>query len=95
MGLGYSAGGFLKRKKGGSRRKYTKKIAFVFKIVFNTVSNASMLHLLVTANVPSSHILSTPKMEATRSSETSVVTRPIQRHNPEDGTLKMNWLQFS
>jgi hypothetical protein len=48
----------------------------------------SVLQLLVTANVvPSSSILSTPMMEAIRSSETSVLTRATQRHTPEDGIL--------
>jgi hypothetical protein len=40
--------------------------------------------MLVTANVPSSWIFSTVKMEATRSSETSVLTTPTWRHIPGD-----------
>jgi hypothetical protein len=43
--------------------------------------------LLLTANVPSSLILSTLKMEATRSSEMSVLTRLARQHIPEDGIL--------
>jgi hypothetical protein len=47
----------------------------------------SVLQSLVTANVPSSLILSTPIMDAIRSSETSVLARATRRHNPEDGIL--------
>jgi hypothetical protein len=43
--------------------------------------------LLVTANVSSLLIVSTLKMEATCSSETSALTRPRQRHILEDGIL--------
>jgi hypothetical protein len=47
-----------------------------------------VLQLLVTANVvPSSAILVTLMMEATRSSETSVLSRATRRHNPEDSIL--------
>jgi hypothetical protein len=51
------------------------------------VSLGSVLQLLVTANVLSSHILSTLMMEAIRSSETSVLTRATWRRIPNDGIL--------
>jgi hypothetical protein len=38
-------------------------------------------------SVPSLLILSTVKMEATHSCETSILTRPLQRHIQEDGIL--------
>jgi hypothetical protein len=45
----------------------------------------SVLWLLVTVNVvPTSPILVTPMMEAVCSSETTVLTRAIQRNIPED-----------
>jgi hypothetical protein len=48
----------------------------------------SALQFLVTANVfPNSLILSSLKMEATRSSEKSAVTRVLRRHIPGDGFL--------
>jgi hypothetical protein len=48
----------------------------------------SVLQLLVTANaIPSSLILSVLKMEAIRSSETSVLRRHIRRHIPQDCNL--------
>jgi hypothetical protein len=40
------------------------------------------MQLLVTANVPSSLIIFAQKMEAIRSSETSVLTRATPRHIP-------------
>jgi hypothetical protein len=47
-----------------------------------------VLQLLVTANVvASSLVLVTLMMEATRSSETLVLTRATRRHMPEDGLL--------
>jgi hypothetical protein len=46
-----------------------------------------MLHLLGTANVPSSLTLFILLMETMRSSETSVLTRTTRRHIPEDGIL--------
>jgi hypothetical protein len=47
-----------------------------------------VLQLLVSVKaVPSSLILITLKMEAIRSSETSVLTRAIERHMPEDCIL--------
>jgi hypothetical protein len=49
-----------------------------------------MLQLLVTANVVSIPlILSTLMMEATHSSETSVLTTVTPRHIPEDGILPL------
>jgi hypothetical protein len=47
-----------------------------------------VLRLLLTANViPSSPILVTLMMKAMRSSETSALTRAIQRHIPEEGVF--------
>jgi hypothetical protein len=46
-----------------------------------------VLQMLVTADFPSSLILSTLMMEAMRSSETSVPTRAAWRHIPEDVIL--------
>jgi hypothetical protein len=52
--------------------------------------------LLVTANVvPSSAILVTLMMEAIRSSETSILTRVIKRHIPNDGILHSDRRQTS
>jgi hypothetical protein len=52
------------------------------------ISSRACQVLLATANaVPSSQILSTLKMEATHSSETSVLTRPRRPHIPEGGLL--------
>jgi hypothetical protein len=45
------------------------------------------LSLLVSANVPSSRIVYTPKLEARRPTESSVLTRLTQRYNPESGSL--------
>jgi hypothetical protein len=48
-----------------------------------------MFSLLVTAKIVSSSlILSVLKMEATHSSEMSVLYRPTQCHIPEDGILQ-------
>jgi hypothetical protein len=49
----------------------------------NTASVSNRLTLFL-----SRVILSTLKMEATCSSETSVYNKPIRRHNPEDGILQ-------
>jgi hypothetical protein len=47
-----------------------------------------VLQLLVTTDfAPSSFILFTMMMKATRSTETSVLTRATLRHIPEDGIL--------
>jgi hypothetical protein len=46
-----------------------------------------LLQLLVTADVPSLLILFTLMMEVTFSPETSVFTRAIRRHIPEDDVL--------
>jgi hypothetical protein len=43
--------------------------------------------MLIAANVPSSPILVTLMMETILSSESSVLTRAILRHSPEDGIL--------
>jgi hypothetical protein len=52
-----------------------------------------VLQLLVTANVvPGSLILLTLMMEAIRSSETSVLTKSIQRHIPEYRILQLYFL---
>jgi hypothetical protein len=48
----------------------------------------SVVWLLVTANVPTSPIFVTLKMEVIRSSETSVLIRITRRHMSEDGILQ-------
>jgi hypothetical protein len=45
------------------------------------------LQLLVTANVPSSFIISTLMMEVIGTSEMFVLTRPTRPHIPEDDVL--------
>jgi hypothetical protein len=58
-------------------------------------SNGSMFQMLVTATVdPSSLVLSTRKMEAMRSSETSVLSRITWRHILEDGVLVTDNVYF-
>jgi hypothetical protein len=52
------------------------------------MSVRSVLHLLVTANVPCSVILSTLKVEATNSSETPRLTVLTRHHIPKDGILQ-------
>jgi hypothetical protein len=58
------------------------------------VSEQLRLHLkcglLVTANVPSTQNLSILRMERTRSSETSAITRLTLLHIPEDGILQIS-----
>jgi hypothetical protein len=49
----------------------------------------SVLQLLVTADVPNSLIIFILKMEAIRSSETSVLTRATRRKIPEDSILRL------
>jgi hypothetical protein len=48
-----------------------------------------VLQTLVTANVPSSPILANLMMKATRSSETSILTRPTRHHIQENGILQI------
>jgi hypothetical protein len=56
-----------------------------------TVFLRNVLQLLVTPNVdPTLPILVTLMMKATRSSETSVLTRATRRSIPGDGTLPNN-----
>jgi hypothetical protein len=63
--------------------EYIAPIVILIKLIFLR----SVLQLSVTANVRTSLILSTLKMEATRSSETSFRTRSTRRCIPEDGVL--------
>jgi hypothetical protein len=49
--------------------------------------NRNVVRLLVNGNVPTSPILVTLKMEATRSSETSALKRATRRNIQEDGIL--------
>jgi hypothetical protein len=55
----------------------------------------SVLQLLITANIPSSLILSTLIMDVIHSSETSVLTRTLWHHIPEDGILQelIKWVK--
>jgi hypothetical protein len=55
----------------------------------------ALVQLLVTANVvPSSRILSTLMMEATRSFETSVLTRAKLRNIPEDSGIRTHRREY-
>jgi hypothetical protein len=63
-----------------------RRVALVRTDGSENVSFPSVLQVLVTANVvPSLLIISTLIMEATLSSETSVLTRATCRHIPTDG----------
>jgi hypothetical protein len=53
-----------------------------------------VIQLLVTANVPSSLILSTLMMEVVRSSKTLVLTTATQNHIPEDDILQIQFIYF-
>jgi hypothetical protein len=58
------------------------------KIISELGRKLAVAQLLVTANVvPSSLILFALMMEATRSSETSVLIRATRCHTPEEGIL--------
>jgi hypothetical protein len=60
----------------------------IITVYYHIVFLRSVGRLIVTANiVPSSPILVTLMMEALSSSEMSVLTRAIQRYNPEDDIL--------
>jgi hypothetical protein len=53
-------------------------------------------YVLVTANiVPSSSILVTPMMEATRSTETSILTRATWRNVPEDDIFHSQYCVYN
>jgi hypothetical protein len=52
-----------------------------------SVMSSSKWQLLLSANVPSSLILFILMTEEIRSFETSVLTRAVRRHIPEDGIL--------
>jgi hypothetical protein len=51
--------------------------------------SAAKKYLQPTANVPRKTILDTMMMEAIPFSETSVLTRATQHHNPKDGILHL------
>jgi hypothetical protein len=59
------------------------------------VAPCNVLHLLVTANaLPSSMIRFTLTMEATCTSEASVLIRDTLHHNPEDDILRSHHREY-